>query len=210
MVNPRTIGTGRHLSTRPIPARNMILAMNPLVNSLPISSIQSQIGAVEVRIEGLQAQIAEVAESVKEVQRQVVGVGAKIEKTETALDAADLSSEKRVILVMKLKSQLDEKKSHMDKEKGLMDEKKILINKEGLMVKTFVVCARTGVRGRRIPPPSPRQGCRIERQNQRAAAVQRDGNQQVWRGAVHFRECRRRPLAWRSHMAETQREAEAR
>ena len=52
----------------PIPARNMILAMNPLDSRLPVSSIQSQIGAVEVRIEGVQAQIAEVAESVKRVQ----------------------------------------------------------------------------------------------------------------------------------------------
>ena len=34
----------------------------------------------------------------------------KIETTEASLDVADLSSEKRVILVMKLKSQMDDKK----------------------------------------------------------------------------------------------------
>jgi hypothetical protein len=107
------------LPTLPNPARNTILAMSPLGSSLPISSSQSQIGAMEVRIEGVQAQIAEVAEAVKAVQSQLVDVAAKIEKTEAALDAADLSSEKKVVLVMKLKSL-------MDKEAKLMDEKAIL------------------------------------------------------------------------------------
>jgi hypothetical protein len=116
-----------------MPARNTILAMNPLDSSLPISSIQSQIGDVEVLIEGVQAQIAEVAESVKAVQIQVVDVAAKIAKSEAALDVANLSSEKRVVVVMKLKSLMDkeaklmdEKAKLMDKEAKLMDEKKSL------------------------------------------------------------------------------------
>ena len=119
----------------------MILAMNSLDSRLPVSSIQSQIGAVEVRIEGVQAQIAEVAESVKAVQSQVVDVGAKIEKTEAALDAADLSSEKRVVLVMKLKSLkneelrlMDEELKLKDEELKLMDEELKLMTKEGLIV----------------------------------------------------------------------------
>ena len=70
---------------------------------------------------------AEVAESVKAVQSRVVDVGAKIEKTEAALDAADLSSEKRVVLVMKLKSLKNE-------ELKLMDEELKLMTKEGLIV----------------------------------------------------------------------------
>ena len=114
------------LPTLPNPARNTILAMSPLGSSLPISSIQSQIGAVEVRIEGVQAQIAEVAEAVKAVQSQVVDVAAKIEKTEAALDAADLSSEKRVVLVMKLKSLMDKEAKLIDKEAKLMGKEAIL------------------------------------------------------------------------------------
>ena len=91
---------------------------------------------------------AEVAEAVKAVQSQVVDVGAKIEKTEAALDAADLSSEKRVVLVMKLKSLKneelklmdeelklkDEELKLMDEELKLMDEELKLMTKEGLIV----------------------------------------------------------------------------
>jgi len=64
------------ISTRPFPACSMIAQSSPSV-----SSIQSQIGGVEVRIRGVQAQIAEVVESVKAVQSQIVDVAAKIEVT---------------------------------------------------------------------------------------------------------------------------------
>ena len=118
------------LSTRPFPVRSMTLAMSPLDSSLPVSSIQSQIGAVEVRIEGVQAQIAEVAESVKAVQSQVVEIGAKIETTKIDLKQAKRRPNDREILMLDLKSLMDEKKSLMDKEKSLMDEKKSLMDKE--------------------------------------------------------------------------------
>ena len=48
---------------------------------------------MEGRIDDVQAQIDEVAKSVKAVQSQVVNVGVLIGATETALEAADLSSE---------------------------------------------------------------------------------------------------------------------
>ena len=124
------------LRTLRIPARNAILAMNPLDSSLPrlgvstSSSIQSQIGVVEVLFERVQAQIAEVAESVKAVQSQIVDVAAKIEKTEAALDVADLSSEKRVVLMMKWKSLMDEKSKLMDDEDKLMDKKAKLMDEK--------------------------------------------------------------------------------
>jgi len=104
--------------------------MNPLDSSLPVSSIQSQIGAVEVRIEGVQAQIAEVAESVKAVQSQVVEVSAKIETTKIDLKQAKLLPDDREILMLDLKRLMDKEKSLMDKEKSLMDKEKSLMDKE--------------------------------------------------------------------------------
>jgi len=109
-------------STRPFPVRSMTLAMNPLDSSLPVSSIQSQIGAVEVRIEGVQAQIAEVAESVKAVQSQVVEVSAKIETTKIDLKQVKLLPDDREILMLDLKRLMDKEKSLMDKEKILSGE----------------------------------------------------------------------------------------
>jgi len=102
----------------------MILAMNPL-DSLPVSPIQSQIGAME----GVQAQIAEVAASVKAVQGQVVDVGEKIENTKKNLKQANLPPDDKQILMMELKSLIDEKKSLMDKELSLIDEKKSLMQR---------------------------------------------------------------------------------
>ena len=121
-------------STRPFPVRSMTLAMSPLDSSPPVSSIQSQIGAEEVRIEGVQAQIAEVAESVKAVQSQVVEVGAKIETTKIDLKQAKLLPDDREILMLDLKRLMDKKKSLMDKEKSLMDEKKSLMDEKKILM----------------------------------------------------------------------------
>ena len=124
------------LSTRPLPVRSMILAMNPLDSITPISSIQSRISAVEVRIEGVQAQIAVVAELVKAVQSQVADVGARIEMTKIDLKQAELLPDDREVLMLDIKSLMDKKGKLMDKKKGLEDEKKILMDEEkGLMDK---------------------------------------------------------------------------
>ena len=68
---------------------------------------------MEDRLEEVQAQIAEVAELVKGVQSQAADVGARTEITMIALKQAELLPDDREILMLDLKSLMDEKKSLM-------------------------------------------------------------------------------------------------
>jgi hypothetical protein len=126
---------------RPLPDRKMGLRMTSPASISPLALTQSRISVVDARIADVQEQIAEVAASVKTVQSQIVDIGRKIEETEAALDLTNLSTEKRAILMMKLKSLMDkeaklmdEKKSLMDKEAKLMDEKAKLMDEKAKLM----------------------------------------------------------------------------
>ena len=83
--------------------------------------------AVDNRIAKVVAQIAEVARSIKLMQGKIVDVGAKIETTKLALDQANLSPEKKEVLLMEFKSLMDEKAKLMDEKAKLMDKDVILM-----------------------------------------------------------------------------------
>jgi len=86
--------------------------------------------AVDNRIAKVVAQIAEVARSIKLMQGKIVDVGAKIETTKLALDQANLSPEKKEVLLMEFKSLIDKEAKLMDEKAKLMDKEAKLMDKE--------------------------------------------------------------------------------
>ena len=124
--------------TRPFPVSSMVLGMIQRDGRPPISSSQSQIGAIEdvkAKIAEVQNQIVEVALSVKAVQGQVLDVGSKIENTKIKLKRSNLKSNDEKILMMELKSLMGKEKSLMGKEKSLMGKEKSLVVAEQVEMK---------------------------------------------------------------------------
>ena len=118
---------------RLLPARSMILAMNPLDSRPLVLSMQSQIAPGEVRITVVQDEIAKVAESLKAVKSQVADVGARIETAKIALKQSELQSDDKAILMMDLKRLMNEEESLMDEKKSLMDQERRLQEAMGAM-----------------------------------------------------------------------------